>query len=283
MSSLQTATQSLQGKAFLLLVKSVQKPVLRYHSRKMTCTWIMYMLHGHARGHAAWKNSITCSLDVNLHTPWAGSKDMQHAIQQGNAVWTCSMDMQLWHAAWTCGIDIDMRYEHAAWTNVQHGNAEWTWIMNMKHGPSARTCSMGTQHGHAAWHAAGTYSLDKKHAHAAWTRNMDMKHGHAAWTWSTEIQNGHGACTSSKEKQLRHAAWACIRLTQDPCFSFFRVDLGSGTRFPVRMRVFSFALGAFHFFALVFLHAPALVFSLRAREREKAIKARTSTSGKKRN
>jgi hypothetical protein len=43
-------------------------------------------------------------------------------------------------------------------------------------------------------------------------------------------------------------------------------------------RFFSFALGAFAFFALFFLRAFALCFSLRARERESAKKAPAPTS-----
>jgi hypothetical protein len=42
--------------------------------------------------------------------------------------------------------------------------------------------------------------------------------------------------------------------------------------------LFSYALGAFAFFSLFYLRASALFFSLRARERESAKKARAPTS-----
>jgi hypothetical protein len=51
-----------------------------------------------------------------------------------------------------------------------------------------------------------------------------------------------------------------------------------GGRKSANSRFFSFALGAFAFFALFFLRAFALLFCLRARERESAKKAPAPTS-----
>jgi hypothetical protein len=95
-------------------------------------------------GHAAW----TFCMDTLLgHEAWTCSMGMDHGLatwnmQRGHAAWAWSIDIKHGHAAkaWsmdtkhghvagTWGIDMDMQYGHAAFTYVQHGNAERTWSM----------------------------------------------------------------------------------------------------------------------------------------------------------
>jgi hypothetical protein len=67
---------------------------------------------------------------------------------------------------------------------MQQGQASWKWSMDMQQGHVARTCSMELQHGYSAWtfsmdmqdgHVAWTCTV-------AWICSRYMHHGHAAWT-----------------------------------------------------------------------------------------------------
>jgi hypothetical protein len=137
-------------------------------------------------------------------------------MQHGHAVWTSSMDMHQWHAAWKCIIDMphgdmDMRRGKSAW-HIQHINAACTCIMYMRHVDATCTCMIVLQH---------------EHEHSAWASGINMQHGHASWTWVMDT-NHDAACSY---KQHRHAAWrhahapltwTCIRHAYRPGHSAWK-------------------------------------------------------------
>jgi hypothetical protein len=91
-----------------------------------------------------------------------------------------------------------------------------------------------------------------------------MQQVHAAETSSRNIQQVRAAGTCSRDMQNGYAY--CIHLIQDPCLSLCRVDLDLGLEpgfqcgaaqggKSANSRFFSFVLGAYAFFPLVFLRA----------------------------
>jgi hypothetical protein len=81
------------------------------------------------------------------------------------------LDVQHWHAEWTCSIIIQRGHavESAAGTSsvdMQRGD------MAMKHGHAAWACSKGMQHGDVF-----TFT---QHIHALCSRSMDIQHNHTA-------------------------------------------------------------------------------------------------------
>jgi hypothetical protein len=96
------------------------------------------------------------------------------------------MDMQLWHAEWTCKMGLN---------------------------DDKQTCSWS--HGMESWHEAWTWSTDIRDCwHAEWTTKMDMQHEQAACSCSYFLFDVHFHLCSFFVHVHVHEICSCSMFTQ---------------------------------------------------------------------
>ncbi len=186
---------------------------------------------------------------------------MEMGIQHKDSPRTCSIEVRMRHGQW---YSMDVKHVHIAFTytsNMQHGDS-----INMQQGHTTQTraCSMDIRHGPStAWICNLDMSMDIEHEQVL---QHGKQQGYATGTCSSDMQQGHAAGTYILLKTL--------------AFSLCRVDLDSGTGFPVwcgkgrekrKFALFSFALGAFAFCRARFSSRPRALFCFSLASAKKAL------------